>query len=210
MKTYRVKGHALMPVEVVISVKARTPRAAMKAAEEFLNNAAVSKAIRNCIVDNSGDPAAVCDFEGRCLRTRSSHMTDAEELNYLRDAIQLERDESAKRLQAAHLWSVVRSLLIDAGCPIETSCHIPTVVAEWLESAYLKQPSCAKRLTSAGWRFEWQPEAGFVAAEHPLGGKQSVVRVSHVGRTGFDVNEIGQAIATMLNGGNRSGQHGHD
>lgn len=127
-------------------------------------------------------------------------MTDQEELNYLRDQIQLERDELAKCRHAAHLWTVVRSLLMNAGCPIETNCHIPTVVGEWLHTAFLKQPESAQRLTDAGWRFEFQPETGFILSEHPLGGKQSVAEVRRICRTEFDYNEIGNAIASLLNG----------
>lgn len=32
----------------------------------------------------------------------------------------------------AHLWSVVRDMLIEADCPIEDGCHVPTVVGNWL------------------------------------------------------------------------------
>lgn len=136
--------------------------------------------------------------------------SDNEELSYLRDQIQLERDELAKCRHAAHLWSVVRSLLIDAGCPIESSCHIPTVVGDWLQrvSPFALQPYCAKKLVEAGWRFEWQPEAGFIAAEHPLGGKQSVIDVCRTGRSGFDRDEIGVAIAAILNGSSRELRNG--
>ncbi len=64
------------------------------------------------------------------------------------------------------------------------------------------QPECCKALHAAGWRFKFDSDTLFVSAEHPLGGKQSIVEVSRVGRTKFDANEIGQAIAMMLNGGN--------
>ena len=37
-------------------------------------------------------------------------------------------------------------------------------------------------------------------AEHPLGGKQSVVEVLVIGESEFDADEIGQAIAAMFNG----------
>ena len=66
----------------------------------------------------------------------------------------------------------------------------------------LGQPECCKALYLAGWRFSFDSDTRFVSAEHPLGEKQSVVEVLRVGRTGFDANEIGQAIAMMLNGGN--------
>ena len=66
------------------------------------------------------------------------------------------------------------------------------------------QPESCKKLYAAGWRFSYCAETRFVSAEHPLGGKQSVVEVSRIGRTGFDCNEIGSAIAMMLNGGNHS------
>jgi hypothetical protein len=64
------------------------------------------------------------------------------------------------------------------------------------------QPECCKKLHANGWRFSYCRETRFVTAEHPLGGKQSVVEVYSVGRSGFDVNELGNAIAMMLNGGN--------
>lgn len=66
------------------------------------------------------------------------------------------------------------------------------------------QPESCKKLYAAGWRFAYCGETRFVSAEHPLGGKQSVVEVSRIGRNGFDVDEIGNAIAMMLNGGNHS------
>lgn len=64
------------------------------------------------------------------------------------------------------------------------------------------QPECCKKLYASGWRFAYCPETRFVSAEHPLGGKQSVVEVYRVGRSGFDVDELGRAISMMLNGGN--------
>lgn len=64
------------------------------------------------------------------------------------------------------------------------------------------QPECCRKLYENGWRFSYCPETRFVSAEHPLGGKQSVVEVYQVGRSGFDVDELGRSIAMMLNGGN--------
>jgi hypothetical protein len=64
------------------------------------------------------------------------------------------------------------------------------------------QPECCAALYAAGWRFSYCNETRFVSAEHPLGGKQSVVEVSRIGRSGFDTEQIGSAIAMMLNGGN--------
>lgn len=34
--------------------------------------------------------------------------------------------------QAAYLWGVVRQKLIEAGCPIQDGCHVPTTIDEWL------------------------------------------------------------------------------
>lgn len=62
------------------------------------------------------------------------------------------------------------------------------------------QPRCCRELVDVGWRFTWEPATKFVACEHPLGGKQSFIRVEHVGRKGFETNEIGEAIAKLLNG----------
>lgn len=67
------------------------------------------------------------------------------------------------------------------------------------------QPECAQRLAGDGWKFEWQAETGFVEANHPIGGKQSVVEVLRIGRSDFDRDEIGRAIASLLNG--HQGQH---
>ena len=64
------------------------------------------------------------------------------------------------------------------------------------------QPSCCRRLCDAGWRFEYCNETKFVSAVHPLGGKQSVVEVCQISRTGFEHKEIGEQIAMLLNGGN--------
>lgn len=126
---------------------------------------------------------------------------DTEELTYLRDQLQLERDELARRSHAAHLWGVVRELLIDAGCPIETNCYIPTTVGDWLNRKTAQQPKCCRDLVKAGWKFYWcGDDVRFVAAEHPLGGKQSVVEVCRTGRTGFDVEQLGQAITDLMNG----------
>lgn len=63
------------------------------------------------------------------------------------------------------------------------------------------QPECCAKLRNAGWKFGYSHECQFVWAEHPLGGKQSIVEVLRVGRTGFDADQIGQAIALLLNGG---------
>jgi hypothetical protein len=64
------------------------------------------------------------------------------------------------------------------------------------------QPESCKRLHHDGWRFSYCDKTRFVSAIHPLGGKQSVVEVLRIGRSGFDIDEIGNAIAMMLNGGN--------
>jgi hypothetical protein len=64
------------------------------------------------------------------------------------------------------------------------------------------QPTCCAKLKAAGWKFSYDRETRFVSAEHPLGGKQSVVEVSRIGRSGFDADEIGEQIAMLLNGGN--------
>jgi len=66
------------------------------------------------------------------------------------------------------------------------------------------QPESCKKLYSAGWRFSYCSKTRFVFAEHPLGGKQSIVEVLLIGQSELDANEIGQAIATMLNGGSHS------
>lgn len=63
------------------------------------------------------------------------------------------------------------------------------------------QPECCKKLREAGWKFSYSRECMYVGAEHPLGGKKSVVEVMRVCRNGFDEHEIGEAIASLLNGG---------
>ena len=52
--------------------------------------------------------------------------------DYFEDAIQSERDLSKKRAHAEHLWSVARSALIDAGCPLDGNCYVPTTIEDWL------------------------------------------------------------------------------
>lgn len=63
------------------------------------------------------------------------------------------------------------------------------------------QPECCKKLRDAGWSFGYSDDCKFVYAEHPLGGRASIVEVVLVCRNGFDYNEIGRAIANLLNGG---------
>lgn len=62
------------------------------------------------------------------------------------------------------------------------------------------QPECCQKLVEAGWRFTYQPETKFIQADHPLGGKQSIVEVIDISRNGFECDEIGNAIAMLLNG----------
>lgn len=38
---------------------------------------------------------------------------------------------------AAYLWGVARRALIEAGCPIEDGCHVPTVLDDWLNAMTL-------------------------------------------------------------------------
>lgn len=62
------------------------------------------------------------------------------------------------------------------------------------------QPECCRRLMEVGWKFSYSD--GFVSAEHPLGGKQTVVEVYGISRPGFEVDQIGKAIVALLTGGN--------
>ena len=68
------------------------------------------------------------------------------------------------------------------------------------------QPETCKRLTKARWKFSYCSETRFITAEHPLSGKQSVGIILRISRTDFDMNEIGDAIAMMLNGENHNEQ----
>lgn len=63
------------------------------------------------------------------------------------------------------------------------------------------QPKSCKAMYDAGWRFSYCSATRFVSAEHPLGGKQSVVDVSQ-SLAGFDADDIGKSIVMLLNGGN--------
>lgn len=67
------------------------------------------------------------------------------------------------------------------------------------------QPECCAKLRKAGWKFSYDKWTRFVSAEHPLGGKQSVVEVCCIARTEFEMDEIGERIAMLLNGGNVEG-----
>jgi hypothetical protein len=62
------------------------------------------------------------------------------------------------------------------------------------------QPECCRKLVEAGWKFTYQPATKFIQADHPLGGKQSIVEVIDIGRTEIECDEIGKAIAMLLNG----------
>lgn len=62
-----------------------------------------------------------------------------------------------------------------------------------------KQPESCRQMIEAGWSFEWHAEAHFVAAVHPLGGKQSIVEVRWR-RNGMNIDEVGKAICDLLNG----------
>lgn len=66
----------------------------------------------------------------------------------------------------------------------------------------IDQPTCCKKLVTGGWRFEYQPDTRFVEAIHHLGGKQLLVKVSMIGQSDCDVDEIGRSIAELLNGNN--------
>lgn len=63
------------------------------------------------------------------------------------------------------------------------------------------QPECCKKWIDAGWRFIWDRETAFIGAEHPNGGRISVLQVCRAGRKEFDIDEIGKAIEVLLNGG---------
>ena len=67
-------------------------------------------------------------------------MTKREELAYLRDQIQLERDELAKRRHASERWSEVADLLAELGCHFGDGQHVKTEIRDWLESVIAKQP----------------------------------------------------------------------
>ena len=62
------------------------------------------------------------------------------------------------------------------------------------------QPEWCQKLVKAGWRFRYDPATRFVSAEHPLGGKQSIAEIMRIGRDGFDVDELGELLAAILNG----------
>lgn len=64
----------------------------------------------------------------------------------------------------------------------------------------IDQPLIAKQMIQHGWRFAWESENSLVVAHHVEGGKQSVVEVYPRGRTIQEQNELGEAIAKLLNG----------
>ena len=55
-----------------------------------------------------------------------------------------------------------------------------------------------KHLLDRGWYFEYDAETRFITGKHPKGGQFSVVEV--VRTIHFDSDEVGHAIADMLNG----------
>jgi hypothetical protein len=62
------------------------------------------------------------------------------------------------------------------------------------------QPECCRKLKEAGWTFEYQPSVKFIQGNNPKGGKISVIQVISISRYAFDCDEIGNAIAMLLNG----------
>jgi hypothetical protein len=60
------------------------------------------------------------------------------------------------------------------------------------------RPLEVEEMVSAGWKFAYSSQ--FISAEHPLGGKQSIVEMVEPRRNGIDVDAIGSYLAKMLNG----------
>ena len=63
-----------------------------------------------------------------------------------------------------------------------------------------QQPDSCRKLIESGWTIRWEPETQFVSAEHPEGGKKSLLQVYQRSLSGVEVNEIGQAVADLLTG----------
>lgn len=61
--------------------------------------------------------------------------------------------------------------------------------------------SPCQKLLDGGWQFSYCPDTWFVSAEHPHGGKQSVVEVSRMRWSEKESHDMGHSIATLLNGG---------
>lgn len=61
--------------------------------------------------------------------------------------------------------------------------------------------SPCQELLDGGWQFSYCPDTWFVSAEHPHGGKQSIVEVSRMRWSEKESHDMGHAIATLLNGG---------
>ena len=74
-----------------------------------------------------------------------------------------------------------------------------------VDLAVIGQPECCKNLCEDGWQFIYEKGTQFVAANHPNGGRQSVVEVCRIASRGFYVDQIGEAIAALLNGGEPDG-----
>jgi len=73
----------------------------------------------------------------------------------------------------------------------------------------LKPRSCREFLDD-GWRFTWCSFSRYVGAEHPRGGKKSIAEVMHQDSFSVDHNEIGYAIAEMLNSGRSTEMFGNE
>ena len=63
------------------------------------------------------------------------------------------------------------------------------------------QPECCRGLREKGWKFSYNEDTWFVYAEHPFGGRRTVVEVLRRGLSLQEINEIGEQIAMLLNGG---------
>ena len=57
-----------------------------------------------------------------------------------------------------------------------------------------KPPDCIRDLAQYGWVFHYDPSTKYIGADHPLGGRQSILRIDAPSRTGFEGDKIGQSI----------------
>lgn len=55
-------------------------------------------------------------------------------------------------------------------------------------------PDCIRKLSEAGWVFHYDDSTKHIGADHPLGGKQSILKIDCPSRNGFEANDIGQKI----------------
>ncbi len=103
-----------------------------------------------------------------------------------------ERQQVAEDTAWPELMAVCKALTPDETDEAEDGPR--TVIARIVDAV-----PCWVGYHRQGWRFAYEPGTHFVAANHPDGGKQSIVEIVATESLSWDRAQIGEAIAAMLN-----------